>query len=270
MDASENSQTDDVQTETHIDDTNGRSSPVLAQTPATIARERERSQSRDGNTRRRRGVGTNRGRSSSKSVSPDRTRGHAGRSGRLSAATNATSSRSRSRSRSPPETPVPDSQGGRSGRNERLSAATNALHTASQNRTRASSGDQSRSPTPTRSKSRSPVETPVQSRPTRGRKKTSVVWSHCSQKTTNGVVVTYCNHCTSNWILSGSTSTALQHLKTHYEKFSPDETSRLNALGEPTPSDAKTPKRLFKSYGDMRGKIAHSSLRGRRIDTNLV
>ena len=79
MDASEDSQTDDVQTETHIDDTNGRSSPVLAQTPATIARERERSQSRDGNTRRRRGVGTNRGRSSSKSVSPDRLGGRAGR-----------------------------------------------------------------------------------------------------------------------------------------------------------------------------------------------
>ena len=71
MDASEDSQTDDVQTETLIDDTNGRSSLVLAQTPVTIARERERSQSRDGNTRRRRGLGTNRGRSSSKSVSPD-------------------------------------------------------------------------------------------------------------------------------------------------------------------------------------------------------
>ena len=124
MDASEDSQTDDVQTETHIDDTNGRSSPVLAQTPATIACERERSQSRDGNTRRRRGVGTNRGRSSSKSVSPDR-------------------------------------RGGRAGRNETLTA----LHTARQNRVRASSGDQSRSPT----RSRSPVETPVPDRRRGGR-----------------------------------------------------------------------------------------------------
>ena len=79
MDASEDSQTDDVQTETHIDDTNGRSSPVLSQTPWTRARQIERSQSRAVNTCRGRGVGRNRGRCRSKSISPDRRGGRAGR-----------------------------------------------------------------------------------------------------------------------------------------------------------------------------------------------
>ena len=40
------------------------------------------------------------------------------------------------------------------------------------------------------------------------------------------------------WGLSGSTSTALQHIKTtHYEKITPDETCRLNKFDEPTPYD---------------------------------
>ena len=41
MDASEDSQTEDVQIETHIDDTNGSSSPVLSQTPRTRSRQKD-------------------------------------------------------------------------------------------------------------------------------------------------------------------------------------------------------------------------------------
>ena len=114
MDATEDSQTDDVQTETHIDDTNGSSSPVLSQTPRTRSRQIERSQSRAVNTRRGRGVVRNRAHSRSRSISPGR-------------------------------------WGACGGRNEILTAATNALHSARQNRVRATEGDQS--PTRSRSRS---------------------------------------------------------------------------------------------------------------------
>ena len=125
MDDLEDIQTENLDSETQMDATNGRESPVIAQTQKTIERESQRKRSKSRGAippRSKRGSAANRGRnpSSSQSVSPERPRSRAGRSGRVSAATNTTSSRSRSRSRSPPpETPVTDSQRGRSGRNDR-------------------------------------------------------------------------------------------------------------------------------------------------------
>ena len=56
MEVSENSQTEDVQMETHTDDTDGSSSPVMSQTPRTRSRQIERSsRSHVVNTRRGRG-----------------------------------------------------------------------------------------------------------------------------------------------------------------------------------------------------------------------
>ena len=86
----------------------------------------------------------------------------------------------------------------------------------------------------------------------------------------NKVVITFCNHCPLNWALSGSTSTALQHLRTiHSDKITEAEESQLNSGSEPTPRDAKTPKRQFKSYADMCKKVDHCSHRGRKINRNL-
>ena len=96
---------------------------------------------------------------------------------------------------------------------------------------RAPEEDQSHS----RSRSRSPVDssTPRHAQqqgqtPVRGHKNTSSVWSHCTQISQNGTVVTKCNHCESKWVLSGSTSTALQHLKMqHLAKFSPEDLRKI-------------------------------------------
>ena len=60
--------------DTQMDPTNGRESPVIAQTQKTIDRESQRSKSRGVNTRRKRGAAEKRGLnpSSSQSVSPER------------------------------------------------------------------------------------------------------------------------------------------------------------------------------------------------------
>ena len=57
------------------------------------------------------------------------------------------------------------------------------------------------------------------------RQKNSLVWSHCRKITQHdGTVVTKCNYCESEWVLSGSTSIALLHLKSqHSEKFSSED-----------------------------------------------
>ena len=261
MDQTEDTDTEDLDTETQMDATSGCESPVLPQSQKTLDRESQRTKSR-----RKRGGAEKRGRnpSSSKSVSPERPRGW-----RVSAATNTTSLTSRS----PPETPVTNRERGRAGRNAATDAARNAVNAARANRARFSSGNQSRSPT--RSRSRSPGEIPgtsvPSSTPTRGRKKTSVIWNHCKQKQVNNVMITYCNHCSSSWILSGSTSTALQHFKTiHSEKITEAEESQMNSGSEPTLHGAKTPNRQFKSYADMTKKVDHCSHRGRKINRKCV
>ena len=66
------------------------------------------------------------------------------------------------------------------------------------------------------------------------RQKTSLVWSHCTKITRHdGSVVGKCNYCGTEWLLRGSTATALQHLKCHHsEKFSAEE--RRIIYGLPT------------------------------------
>ena len=66
------------------------------------------------------------------------------------------------------------------------------------------------------------------------RQRTSLVWSHCTEITRHDdTVVGKCNYCGTEWLLSGSTATALQHLKCrHSEKFSAEE--RRIIYGLPT------------------------------------
>ena len=97
--------------DTQMDPTNGRESPVFAQTPQTKARETERTRKRGAIPPRTRGVGrigrvraATSSRSRSTSPLPEHSVDERVRA--------ATSSRSRPRS-TPPETPVADSQRGR-------------------------------------------------------------------------------------------------------------------------------------------------------------
>ena len=245
----EDTHIEELDTETQMDATSGRESPIIAQTQKTIDRERQRTKSC---SKRGRGCATKRGcnRSSSRSVSPESQCGRAARGWTVSPASNTTTLRSRSRSPPlPPETPVTNRERGRAGRNTATDSAKNAINAARENRARSS----------TRSRSRSPGENPgtpadpdrgtsadSSSTLKRGRKKSSVIWNHMTQKMVNKVVVTFCNHCPLNWVLSGSTSTALQHLRTiHSDKITEAEESQLNSGSEPTPRDAKTPKRQF-------------------------
>ena len=61
-------------------------------------------------------------------------------------------------------------------------------------------------------------------------KKSSIIWNHFSQKMVDNTKITFCNHCPSNWNLSGSTSTALQHLRSnHPDCFTEAEEDHLNS-----------------------------------------
>ena len=219
--------------DTQMDPTNGRESPVFAQTPQTKARETERTRKRGAIPPRTRGVGrigrvraATSSRSRSKSPLPEHSVDERVRA--------ATSSRSRPRS-TPPETPVADSQRGRGhgrecedrsqraeARSATLDAATDALNTARENR---ATGTGSRSPS--ENPSSTPAAATVESR---GRKKSSIIWNHCTQKMVDNTRITFCNHCSSNWNLSGSTSTALQHLRSnHPDCFTEAEEDHLNS-----------------------------------------
>ena len=190
----EDTHIEELDTETQMDATSGRESPIIAQTQKTIDRERQRTKSC---SKRGRGRAAKRGRnrSSSRSVSPERQCGRAARGWTVSPASNTTTSRSRSRSPPPPpETPVTNRERGRAGRNAATDAATNAINAARENRARSSTRSRSRSPgenpgtpaDPGRGTSADPSSTPK-----RGRKKTSVIWNHMTQKTVNKVVVNF-------------------------------------------------------------------------------
>ena len=82
--------------------------------------------------------------------------------------------------------------------------------------------------------------------------------------------ITFCNHCSCNWNLSGSTSTALQHLRSnHPDCLTEAEEDHLNSANEPTVFGAKTPKRQVKSYADMTLKIDPDSYKGRKLNKYL-
>ena len=101
-------------------------------------------------------------------------------------------------------------------------------------------------------------------------KRKSIIWNHCRQSVVNKVTITYCNHCGSHWSISGSTSTALQHLRQNHQEFLTDaEVHQLFSDNEPTAFDAKAPKRQVKCYGDMTSKILHNSLKGLKLNKYL-
>ena len=151
-----------------------------------------------------------------------------------------------------PEAPVTNRERSRGSRQATIDSATHALDAANRNRSRSST----RSRSPTRSRSNSPggsqgtsgdqILSPSSRQ--RGRKKTSLIWNHMGQRQVANVTVTFCSHCTSSWVLSGSTSTALQHLRnSHLDQLTEEEIKSLNSASEPTNSDATTPKRQVKA-----------------------
>ena len=283
------SETEELDNDTQMEATSGCESPVIAQTQKTRARERERSKSISTRGRCRvRPVTRERNLSSSPKRTPKRTR---------VSASNINTSRTRSRSPlsqppQPPETPPPppptpppptptpeatlnNRERGSASRQATIDSATNALDAARGNRSRSSTRS------PTRSRSNSPGEnqgtpgdpilSPRSRQMKRGRKKTSVIWKHMVQRKVANVTVTYCNHCDSNWVLSGSTSTALQHLRNgHIDKLTTEELRNLNSVSEPTSRDATTPKRQLKgSYVNWVRNIDHNGSEGRELNRML-
>ena len=92
-------------------------------------------------------------------------------------------------------------------RSATLDAATDA---ARENR---GTGTGSRSPSGNPSSPPPPAAAAVESR---GRKKKSIIWNHCTQRMVNNTRLTFCNHCSAHWNISGSTSAALQHLRSNH------------------------------------------------------
>ena len=242
--ADADSNMNDSSDDTQMGPEDGRGSPVIPQTPQTRSREKQRSN--------RRGA-----------VRP-RPRGVARREC-------VASSRSRSRSSTPP--PVAGIGRGRTregeGRHQRAEARSVALDAANASlntirESRATGTDPVISPETTSS---TPPAAPQEPK---GRKRKSIIWNHCRQSVVNKVKITYCNHCGSHWTLSGSTSTALQHLRQNHQEFLTDaERHQVFSDNEPTAFDAKTPKRQVKCYGDMTSKILHNSLKGLKLNKYL-
>ena len=182
--------------------------------------------------------------------------------------------RSRSRSSTPP--PVAGTSRGRTrraeGRHQRAEAQSVALHAAHASlntirENRATTEDPVISPETTSS---TPPAVPQEPQQPKERKRKSIIWNHCKQSVVNNVKITSCNHCGSRWTLSGSTSTALQHLRlNHQELLTDEEIQQIFSHNEPTAFDAKTPKRQVKCYGDMTSKILHNSLKGIKLNKYL-
>ena len=225
----------------------GSGSPVIAQTPQTIARDQQRNKKRGAVGPRSRGVAR---------------RLQLGRS------------RSRSRSRSPTPPPVADTSSGRTrraqGRHQRAEAQSDALHAAHASlntirENRATTEDPVTSPETT---SERPPAVPQQPRE---RQRKSPIWKHCKRSVgVNNVPITSCNYCKTQWCLSGSTSTALQHIRQrHQDRMTEEERQELNCRNEHTTFDSKAPKRQIKGYGDMTSKILHNSLKGIKLNNSL-
>ena len=80
-------------------------------------------------------------------------------------------------------------------------------------------------------------------------RKTSLVWNHCYQ---NGPY-TYCKYCPKRFVLQGSTSTALHHVKNHHhDKLSDAEKLMLQTAGLPRRS---TNRRLTDIFPDSNRRL---------------
>lgn len=107
----------------------------------------------------------------------------------------------------------------------------------------------------------------------KGRTKTSPIWKHCHQKEIKNRTMTICNYCPdAKWSLSGSTSSALYHLKQkHIDKLSAEDllTINLRAKGtEETSPSSKLPARSPRA-SSLYNKISHNSPRGRDLNIKL-
>ena len=118
--------------------------------------------------------------------------------------------------------------------------------------------------------SSSPPRSPAKKK---GRKKNSPVWNHCHTKEIGGKTVTFCNYCVNtHWILGGSTSTALYHIKQHHiDKLTPDELFSVNQKAKGTEQTSPSSKLPARSpHTSLYRKIPHSSPMGRDINIKFV
>ena len=126
------------------------------------------------------------------------------------------------------------------------------------------------------SRSPSPPSSPnVNSANRKGRKKSSFIWNHCSQKlSSDGKIVTYCNYCDdTQWVLGGSTSTALYHIKSrHLEKLTNAELMNVTQKTQGTQQTSPSSKLPVRSpqHSSLYRKISHTSVRGRDLNIKLM
>ncbi|MCP4394582.1 MAG: hypothetical protein GY804_09995, partial [Alphaproteobacteria bacterium] len=137
----------------------------------------------------------------------------------------------------------------------------------SRKRTRSDSNSRSRSVSDennnTNNSSSSSTSTP---RP--GRKRTSIIWNHCTEKKIDGKVYTCCNYCKCKWVLNSSTSTAKSHVENgHWEKLSEAEKNEVrnksSGKKQQTTPNSKLPVRSLVR------PVTHQSSKGRELNTQL-
>ena len=108
----------------------------------------------------------------------------------------------------------------------------------------------------------------------KGRKKSCPVWNHCNQKKVEGTIVTFCNYCeNTSWILAGSTSTALYHIKQHHvDKLTPDELCSITQKAQGTELTSPSSKLPARSpqHSSLFRKIPHNSTRGCDLNIKLM
>ena len=136
-------------------------------------------------------------------------------------------------------------------------------------------GQRDASSSRSRSRSPSPSSSPnVNAAKKKGRKKSSAVWNHCHQELIGGQTVTFCNHCdNTRWILGGSTSTALYHIKQHHiEKLTADELISINQKAQGTEQTSPSSKLPARSpqHASLYHKISHNSARGCDLNMKLM
>ena len=130
---------------------------------------------------------------------------------------------------------------------------------------------------PDTSTSRSPspdISPNVNASKKKGCKKSSTVWNHCYQKTIDGKTVTYCNYCVNQyWILGGSTSTALYHIKQHHgDKLTAEELSSFTKKTQGTEITSPTSRLPVRTppHSTLFPKIKQNSTRGRDLNIKLM
>ncbi|MCP4392729.1 MAG: hypothetical protein GY804_00390, partial [Alphaproteobacteria bacterium] len=104
-----------------------------------------------------------------------------------------------------------------------------------------------------------------------GRKRTSIIWNHCTEKLIDGKVWTICNYCKNQkWILNSSMSTAKSHIENvHHDKLSEEEKIQLRTKNSGKKQQTTSTSKLPVRSSPLVCQVAHHSIKGREWDTQL-